>query len=55
MLSTSAIVHRYLKPKHGPLYLRHTITYGASPTTNRTNLKMWVGRVRELAYQSQST
>ena len=53
MLSTSAIVHRYLKPKHGPLYLRQTITYGSSPGTNKTNLKMWVGRVRELAYHSQ--
>jgi HTH-type transcriptional regulator / antitoxin HigA len=54
MLSTSAIVDRYLKPRHGPLYLKQTITYGASPTTNKTNLRMWVGRVRELAHRSQS-
>ena len=53
MLTTSNIVDRYLKPKHGPLYLKQTITYGATPATNKTNLKMWVGRVRELAYQGR--
>lgn len=53
MLTTSAMIERYLKPKHGPLYLKQTITYGATPATNKTNLKMWVGRVRELAHQSK--
>jgi HTH-type transcriptional regulator/antitoxin HigA len=48
-LTTSAIVQRYLKPTHGPLYLRRTITYGATPDTNKTNLRFWVSRVRELA------
>lgn len=52
-LTTSTIVQRYLKPKHGPLYLKRTITYGATPSTNKTNLKMWVGRVRELAHQTK--
>jgi HTH-type transcriptional regulator/antitoxin HigA len=52
-LTTSAIVRRYLKPKHGPLYLKRTITYGATPATNKTNLKLWVGRVRELANASR--
>jgi HTH-type transcriptional regulator / antitoxin HigA len=52
-LTTSAIVRRYLKPKHGPLYLKRTITYGATPATNKTNLKIWVGRVRELANASR--
>lgn len=52
-LTTSAIVQRYLKPTHGPLYLKRTITYGATPTTNKTNLKIWVGRVRELANASR--
>jgi HTH-type transcriptional regulator/antitoxin HigA len=47
--STADIVQRYLKPRHGPLYLKRTITYGATPSTNKTNLKMWVSRVRELA------
>lgn len=49
----SAVVQRYLKPAHGPLYLRRTITYGATPETNKTNLRLWVGKVRELAYESR--
>jgi HTH-type transcriptional regulator/antitoxin HigA len=52
-LTTGDIVRRYLKPTHGPLYLKRTITYGSSPTTNKLNLKLWVGRVRELANQSR--
>lgn len=48
-LKTGDIVRRYLAPRRGPLYLRHTITYGATPTTNKTNLRLWAGRVRELA------
>lgn len=52
-LTTAAIVRRYLKPPHGPLYLRRTITYGATPETNKTNLRLWVGKVRELANESR--
>ena len=52
-LTTSDIVQRYLKPAHGPLYLRHTITYGSSPDTNKTNLRLWLGKVRELAKQTR--
>ncbi|HTQ76301.1 MAG TPA: ImmA/IrrE family metallo-endopeptidase [Burkholderiales bacterium] len=52
-LSTSAIVQRYLKPKHGPLYLKRTITYGATPDTNKTRLRLWVSKVREIAKNSQ--
>ena len=52
-LTTSALVQRYLKPLHGPLYLRRTITYGATPDTNKTNLRLWVGRVREIAAESR--
>lgn len=52
-LSTSAILKRYLKPVHGPLYLRRTITHGATPDTNKTNLQLWVSRVRELAAESR--
>ena len=52
-LTSSAIVQRYLRPKHGPLFLKQTITYGATPSTNKTNLKIWVGRVRELAHQAK--
>lgn len=52
-LTTAAVVQRYLKPQHGPLYLRRTITYGATPETNKTNLRLWVGKVRELALESR--
>jgi HTH-type transcriptional regulator/antitoxin HigA len=52
-LTTGDIVRRYLAPRRGPLYLRHTVTYGATPHTNKTNLKLWVGRVRELAGQTR--
>ena len=52
-LTTSDIVRRYLKPARGPLYLKHTVTYGATPATNKTNLRLWVSRVRELAQNSR--
>jgi HTH-type transcriptional regulator/antitoxin HigA len=52
-LTTGDIVRRYLKPAHGPLYLKHTITYGSSPDTNKTNLRLWVGRVREIAKETR--
>lgn len=52
-LTTQDIVSRYLKPARGPLYLRHTITYGSSPSTDKTNLQLWIGRVRELAKSSR--
>lgn len=52
-LTTAAIVQRYLKPAQGPLYLRRTITYGATPETNKNNLRLWVGKVRELANASR--
>ena len=52
-LTTSDIVRRYLKPTHGPLYLKHTITYGSTPETNKTNLRLWVGKVRELAKETR--
>lgn len=51
--SPAAVVRRYLAPASGPLYLRRTITYGTNHETNKTNLKLWVSRVRELAYQSR--
>ena len=52
-LTTKDIVSRYLKPAHGPLYLKHTITFGSTPETNKTNLRLWVGRVRELAKKTR--
>ncbi len=52
--TTNDIVRRYLAPSGGPLYLKHTITYGATPATNKNNLRVWVGRVREIARESRS-
>jgi HTH-type transcriptional regulator / antitoxin HigA len=49
----AAALKRYLAPTHGPLYLRRTITYGSSHETNKTNLRLWVSRVRELAAESR--
>lgn len=53
-ITANDIVRRYLAPTGGPLYLKHTITYGATPSTNKNNLRIWVGRVRELAKESRS-
>ena len=52
-LTARDVVQRYLKPQRGPLYLKRTITYGATPETDKTNLRLWVGRVRELALGSR--
>ena len=52
-LTARDVVQRYLKPQRGPLYLKRTITYGATPDTDKTNLRLWVGRVRELALTSR--
>ncbi len=54
-LTSRDIVQRYLKPKHGPLYLKQTLTFGSTPETNKRNLKLWVGRVRELAEKSKGS
>lgn len=53
-LTISDIVQRYLKPKHGPLYLKQTLTFGSTPKTNKTNLRLWVARVRELAENTKN-
>ena len=52
-LTARDVVQRYLKPQRGPLYLKRTITFGATPDTDKTNLRLWVGRVRELALASR--
>ena len=52
-LTARDVVQRYLKPQRGPLYLKRTITYGATSETDKTNLRLWVGRVRELALASR--
>lgn len=49
----TAVVQRYLSPPAGPLYLRRTVTYGATPDTNKTKLRLWVSKVRDLALASR--
>ena len=53
-LTIGDVVQRYLKPKYGPLYLKQTLTFGSTPKTNKTNLRLWVARIRELAENTKS-
>ena len=53
LLTSRDVVQRYLKPPRGPLYLKRTITYGATPSTDKTSLRLWVAKVRELAHASR--
>lgn len=43
----------HMKPELGPLFLKRTITYGATPKTNKTNLKLWVMKVRKIAEETR--
>ncbi len=45
----SEVLKRYLAPVGSPVFLRHTLTFGITPKTNRTRLWLWLARVRELA------
>ena len=49
------IVQRYLEPKHGPLYLKQTLTFGSTPATDRRHLRLRVERARELAQKSKDS
>ena len=42
-------VRRALAPAGSPAYLKHTLTAGATPSTNRTKIWLWLARVREIA------
>jgi HTH-type transcriptional regulator / antitoxin HigA len=42
-------VRRALAPAGSPAYLKHTLTAGAKPSTNRTKIWLWLARVREIA------
>ncbi|HZT04962.1 MAG TPA: ImmA/IrrE family metallo-endopeptidase [Steroidobacteraceae bacterium] len=44
-----AWLQRLLAPIGSPAYLKHTLTVGVSKRTNRTNLWLWLARVREIA------
>jgi HTH-type transcriptional regulator/antitoxin HigA len=52
-LTARDVVQRYLRPARGPLYLKRTLTFGSTPNTDKTNLKLWVSRVRELAAETR--
>jgi HTH-type transcriptional regulator/antitoxin HigA len=42
-------VQRLIAPAGSPAYLKHTLTVGVSKRTNRTNLWLWLARVKEIA------
>jgi HTH-type transcriptional regulator/antitoxin HigA len=42
-------VRRALAPAGSPAFLKHTLTAGATPSTNRTKIWLWIARVREVA------
>jgi len=48
------LIKRYLAPIGSPVLLKHTLTFGITSKTNRTNLWLWLARVRELADESAS-
>lgn len=52
--SPAEVLKRYLAPVGSPVFLRHTLTFGISPRTNRTHLWLWLARVKELAEASAS-
>jgi HTH-type transcriptional regulator/antitoxin HigA len=42
-------IRRALAPTGSPAYLKHTLTVGATASTNRTKIWLWLARVREVA------
>lgn len=42
-------VRRALAPAGSPAYLKNTLTVGATATTNKTKIWLWLARVREIA------
>lgn len=42
-------VRRALAPAGSPAFLKHTLTVGATPTTNNTKIWLWLARVRDVA------
>ena len=47
--SASELIKSFLAPAGSPVLLRHTLTFGANSRTNRTNVWLWLSRVREVA------
>lgn len=45
----SQLLRQFRAPTGSPVLLRHTVTFGANAKTNRTNVWLWLSRVREVA------
>ncbi len=45
----SGLLRQFYAPAGSPILLRHTLTFGANAKTNRTNVWLWLSRVREVA------
>jgi HTH-type transcriptional regulator / antitoxin HigA len=47
--SVSDWIKRLVAPAGSPVLLKNTVTFGATAKTNRTNVWLWLARVREIA------
>jgi HTH-type transcriptional regulator/antitoxin HigA len=47
--SVSDWLKRLVAPAGSPILLKNTVTFGATARTNRTNVWLWLARVREMA------
>lgn len=47
--SVSDWLKRLMAPAGSPVLLKNTVTFGATARTNRTNVWLWLARVREIA------
>lgn len=47
--SVSEWLKRLMAPAGSPAFLKNTVTFGATARTNRTNVWLWLARVREVA------
>jgi HTH-type transcriptional regulator/antitoxin HigA len=43
------LIRRFFAPAGSPIFLRHTLMFGASARTNRLHVRLWLQRVREVA------
>jgi HTH-type transcriptional regulator/antitoxin HigA len=43
------LIRRLFAPAGSPIFLKHTLVFGANARTNRTNVRLWLARVREVA------
>ena len=47
--SVAELLKRFMAPVGSPILLKNTLTFGATSRTNRTNVWLWLARVREIA------